>query len=392
MALPERSGHAARYPGAHSDTEMSPHTVFVANPFLSEYALGRMTGMSQNHTGRSSQEDIAWCYDAVHRVSRTFSLTIAELDEPMARDICVGYLLCRVADTIEDAGHIPPAAQSELLGLYSQTLDPAADTSIRAFDDAVAEWLPGTRTDDWEVVENAARAVGVFRSLDNHALESIRGPVRELVDGMAMFVDRYADQGGLRIKTLDELEEYCWYAAGTVGTLVTGLVSHEATEEQTEQMRENARAFALLLQLVNVAKDAATDKQEENNVYLPLELLDAEGLDHSDVGDPENVDSLVPVIERVTERAEGYLDGAQTWLEAMPETRGNTLSAWAIPFLLAVGTIRELRERPADVIEQGNVKVTRDEVHAVCQQFVGDGSPAIGELRRQIRRKPLHQY
>ena len=351
-----------------------------------------MTGMSQNHTGRSSQEDTEWCYDAVHRVSRTFSLTIAELEEPMARDICVGYLLCRVADTIEDAGHIPPSAQAELLRLYSRTLDPESEDSIRTFDESVAEWLPETLTDDWEVVDNANRALGVFRSLDNHALQTIRGPVRELVDGMAMFVDRYADDGGLRIKTLDELEEYCWYAAGTVGTLVTGLVSHEATEEQTEQMENNARAFALLLQLVNVAKDAATDIEEENNVYLQLELLNEEGLDHSDVGDTENADALVPVIERVTKRAEGYLDGAQQWLEAMPETRGNTLSAWAIPFLLAVGTIRELRERPHDVVEQGNVKITRDEVHAVCQQFVGDSSPVIGELRNQIRRRPLHEY
>ena len=364
----------------------------VAIPFLLQYALRRVTGMSQNHTGRSSQEDVAWCYDAVHRVSRTFSLTISELDEPMARDICVGYLLCRVADTIEDAGHIPPAAQSELLRLYSRTLDPSSDDSVRAFDEAAAEWLPETLTDDWEVVDNADRAVGVFRSLDSHALEAIRGPVRELVDGMAMFVDRYADEGGLRIKTLDELEEYCWYAAGTVGTLVTGLVSHEATDEQTERMEANARSFALLLQLVNVAKDAATDIHEENNVYLPLELLREEGLDHSDVGDPENVDSLVPVIEQVTARAESYLDGAQTWLEAMPESRGNTLSAWAIPFLLAVGTIRELRERPADVVKEGNVKISREEVHAVCQQFVNDGEPALGDLRRKIRSQPLHTY
>ncbi|TQR22227.1 hypothetical protein C9J85_07570 [Haloferax sp. wsp5] len=59
-----------------------------------------MSGMSQNHTDRSSSEDIEWCYDAVHRVSRTFSLTISELNEPMARDICLGYLLCRVADTL----------------------------------------------------------------------------------------------------------------------------------------------------------------------------------------------------------------------------------------------------------------------------------------------------
>ncbi|QIO23608.1 phytoene/squalene synthase family protein [Haloarcula sp. JP-L23] len=348
--------------------------------------------MSQNHTGRSSEEDIEWCYDAVHRVSRTFSLTIAELDEPMARDICVGYLLCRVADTIEDAGHIPPGVQADLLRLYSRTLDPSADASVRAFDEAASEWLPATMTDDWEVVDNAGRAVGVFRSLDSHSLEAIRGPVRELVDGMAMFVDRYADEGGLRIKSLEELEEYCWYAAGTVGTLVTGLVSHEATDEQVQRMEENARSFALLLQLVNVAKDAATDMEEENNVYLPLELLREEGLDHGDVGDPSNVDSLVPVIEQVTARAESYLDGAQTWLDAMPETRGNSLSAWAIPFLLAVGTIRELRTRPADVIEQGNVKITREEVHAVCQQFVGDGDPAIGDLRSKIRQRPLHEY
>ncbi len=110
------------------------------------------------------------------------------------------------------------------------------------------------------------------------------------------------------------------------------------------------------------------------------------------MSDTGNVDSLVPVIEQVTERAEGYLDDAQAWLEAMPETRGNTLSAWAIPFLLAVGTIRELRERPADVIEQGNVKISREEVHSVTQQFGGDNDPSIGELRAKIRQQPLHQY
>ncbi|MFC6864623.1 phytoene/squalene synthase family protein [Halomicroarcula sp. GCM10025817] len=348
--------------------------------------------MSQNQTDRSAQDDIEWCYDAVHRVSRTFSLTIAELDEPMARDICVGYLLCRVADTIEDAGHVPPGAQAELLRTYSRVLDPASDTTVRAFRSKVDEWLPATRSADWEVVDEAPRVVRVFRQLEGDSTETIRGPVRELVDGMAMFVDRYADDGGLRIKTLEELEEYCWYAAGTVGTLVTGLLTHAASEDQARRMEENARAFALLLQLVNVAKDAATDMEEENNVYLPLELLDAQGLDHSDVGQGANVESLVPVIERVTERAEQYLDGAQAWLEAMPITRGNTLSAWAIPFLLAVGTIRELRTRPADVVREGNVKITREEVHAVCQQFDGDAAPALGDLRRRIRSRPLHEY
>jgi len=348
--------------------------------------------MSQNHTDRSPDADVEWCYDAVHKVSRTFSLTVTELEEPMARDICVGYLLCRVADTIEDAGHVPPDTQAELLRTYSAALDPATDTDIQSFRGAVEEWIPERPNSDWTVVANAVRISEVFERLDDHSTETIRGPVRELVDGMAMFVDRYAEDGGLRLQTLEELEEYCYYAAGTVGTLVTGLISHDATDEQVARMEENAQSFALLLQLVNVAKDAATDLEEENNVYYPLELLREQGLDHGDVGDETNVDALVPVIERITERAESYLDGAQTWLEAMPKTRGNTLSAWAIPFLLAVGTIRELRERPADVIKQGNVKIDRQEVHAVCQQFADGAEPSLDDLRAKIERRPLHEY
>src|SRR6056297_4292892 len=127
-----------------------------------------MTGMSQNHTGRSSQDDLEWCYDAVHRVSRTFSLTIAELDEPMARDICVGYLLCRVADTIEDAGHVPPGVQADLLRTYSRVLDPDSETTVKTFMTKVDEWIPATKDSDWEVVDETPRIVSVFRQLEGN--------------------------------------------------------------------------------------------------------------------------------------------------------------------------------------------------------------------------------
>jgi farnesyl-diphosphate farnesyltransferase len=73
----------------------------------------------------------------------------------------------------------------------------------------------------------------------------------------------------------------------------------------------------------------------------------------------------------------------------MPEVRGNTRSAWAIPFLLAVGTIRELQANPAAVIEDGGVKVSRGEVRALRARFAGDSDPDIGDLRRRIRQAPL---
>jgi len=348
--------------------------------------------MPPNRPNRSLADDVAWCYDAVHGVSRTFSLTIEELDEPMAREICVGYLLCRVADTVEDATHVPPAAQAGLLELYSEALDPDDDTGVDAFREAVDEWVPDDPDADWTVVANAPRIVDVFRDLEPASRETIRPSVRELTEGMAMFVERYADAGGLRIRTLDELEEYCWYAAGTVGELVTGLVSRGATRATRVPLEENATAFAMVLQLVNVAKDATRDFEDENNVYLPTELLDAHGVTTEALADPERSAAVAPVIERVVEHAEGYLDGAKTWLDAMPETRGNTIAAWAIPYLLAVGTLRELKARPADVVTDGNVKITHAEVAAVCAQFAGDDTPSLGDLRARIERRPLHEY
>jgi farnesyl-diphosphate farnesyltransferase len=75
----------------------------------------------------------------------------------------------------------------------------------------------------------------------------------------------------------------------------------------------------------------------------------------------------------------------------MPLVEGNTLSAWGIPYLLAVATIRELRERPTDVVENGSLKIAREEVYAVVRSFDDDRPPeALGDLRRRVEAGPLH--
>ncbi len=348
--------------------------------------------MTTGYPSQVTDADLEWCYEAVHGVSRTFSITIDRLEEPMARQICLGYLLCRIADTIEDAGHIPPDIQTELLESYDDVLDPDVAYDAEAFLTDVEPWIPDEESADWNVVAHTPRVVNTFESLEDEPREIMRDPVRELVGGMAMFTSRYADEGGLRLQTLEELEEYCWYAAGTVGTLITGLVSRGTSPERAEILRENARSFALLLQLVNIAKDVETDYHEENNVYLPAEWLEEEDVALDSVTDEAHHTGVTNVIRRVTGRAENYLDDAHRYLEVLPERNGNTLSAWAIPYLLAVGTLRELRERPEDVVREGDVKISRAEVFAVLQQFEQDVSrAALEELRAEMTEKPLHQ-
>ncbi|MCT9096190.1 phytoene/squalene synthase family protein [Haloarchaeobius sp. HME9146] len=348
--------------------------------------------MNEEQAAYPVDDDLAWCYDAVQGVSRTFAITIEELEEPTARHICLGYLLCRVADTVEDAGHIPPAEKAELLRMYADVLDEEDPTTAVDFREQVDPWIPDELNDDWKVVAESPRVVETYRKLSPEAREDILPPVLELTNGMAEFVERHADSGGLRIQTLDELEEYCWYVAGTVGSLVTGLVTRGTSESRESRLWDNARSFGLLLQLVNVAKDVSDDYQEENNVYLPAEWLAEEGVDRDNVLDPENEEEVATVIERVVDHASGYLDDTQTYLEALPEHRGNRLSAWGIPYLLAVATLRELRKRPRDVVREGGVKISRMEVIAIIGWFRQHGDrQALEQVRNIIENKPLHE-
>jgi len=346
-------------------------------------------GMNDGERRLEPEADLDWCHEAVQDVSRTFAITIDQLDGEAADAICVGYLLCRVADTVEDAGHMPADEQSSLLRTYERTLDPDDDVAVPAFMDEVDPWIPESPDADWRVVANTPRIVATFLSLPEETRGALLDPVLELVAGMAEFVDRYAVAGGLRIECVDELEEYCWYAAGTVGALITNLLARDAGEEDTATMRETAESFALLLQLVNVAKDVGDDYREENNVYLPAEWLADEGVDQEELLAPENADAVAAVVERLARRAESYVDDAIRYLQAMPEARGNRLSAWAIPCLLAVGTIRELLANPDDVLE-GDVKVSRNEVYAIVERFEhGVSRDELPVLRERIAAEPF---
>ncbi|MFW6018436.1 MAG: phytoene/squalene synthase family protein, partial [Halapricum sp.] len=349
-----------------------------------------MADTSEAADAATIEGDLAWSHEIVQDVSRTFAITIDVLEEPMSSSICVGYLLCRIPDTIEDAGHIPAETKAELLETYDAVLDPTDTTTVETFENDVVEWVPDDGGADWELVAQTGRVLRVFESRPERIREAIRPPARELVGGMAMFVGRYASEGGLRLQARQELHEYCHYAAGTVGELVTNLVCTEETPtEICDPLEENAESFGLALQLVNIAKDVGADFQEEDNVYLPADELAAEGVEQDALDAPDNVDGVVAVVRRTIEDARDHLDAAQTWLEHVPERAGNRTAAWAIPYLLAVGTLREVESRPEDVLRPDGVKVSRQEVGAVIEACLGGvDDDTLGELRRRIAAEP----
>lgn len=335
--------------------------------------------------------ELTWCHETVQDVSRTFALTIDVLEEPMSSSVCVGYLLCRIADTIEDTRALSNTEKSLLLERYDRVLDPTHEYDVNDFEESLEPALPAERSDDWEVVADSGRVVRTFEQFPSDTRDAIIPPTRELISGMQAFVDKYDDHGGIRIQSVEELEEYCYYVAGTVGHLLTNLVVREVSEKAIKnRLRSTAEEFGLLLQLVNIAKDVHADYSLENSVYLPADWLDEVGASQDHLLSPGQESSVTSVIKRTTERARLYIDDARTYLDTLSDIDTNAFAAWTIPFLLAVGTLRELSNRPEDALTPGGVKISREEVSGVVEALTANpDEQSLATLEEEIRRGEL---
>jgi len=338
------------------------------------------------------ESDLSWCHDVVRDVSRTFAISIDVLDEPTSSYVCVGYLVCRIADTIEDTARLAPSVTVSLLDRYDRVFDPADEVDVDAFEAAVEPHLPAERSADWSVVADAGRVLRTVERLPTDVRAAIVPPTRELVEGMATFVDRHADHGGIRIRSVSELEAYCYYVAGTVGHLLTNLFVRDVDDEAVvERLEGTATGFGQLLQLVNVAKDVHVDYTEENSVYLPADWLDEVGVPQEAVLARDHRAAVASVVARTAEHARSSLDDAHAYLDALARVDRNAFAAFAVPFLLAVGTLRELSDRPGDALAPGGVTVSRDEVEAIVAAVTTDAGPeSLAALRASVRRGTLH--
>ena len=75
-------------------------------------------------------DDWAFCKESLGDVSRTFSRPIALLPPRLEVAVSLGYLLCRVADTIEDHVAVDPAQRDELFGLFLDAIERGDDPSV----------------------------------------------------------------------------------------------------------------------------------------------------------------------------------------------------------------------------------------------------------------------
>ena len=295
-------------------------------------------------------------------VSRTFALSIKLLPGTLGKAVLVSYLLCRIADTLEDEPALPAEAKAVLL-----------DDLLACFDDAgAADAFPARvaslRGEPAHVrlTQHADLVFVEYRGLPTGTRAAVRQWVGEMIVGMRKFVLLYPH--GIRIQHIEEYREYCYYVAGTVGYLLTDLWREHAPsigQRRYEALRERCRAFAEALQTVNILKDVATDAERENSIYIPESLLQEHGSSHAGILAGRHLAGTQAALGTLVKLAWHDLEGARSYLLLIPRRAVAIRLFCGLPLLFAYATLRDLTRRPQALARREVVKISRREVKSL---------------------------
>jgi len=332
------------------------------------------------------REAVAFGRGIIGRVSRTFAIGIAVLPGDLGRAVLVGYLLCRIADTIEDDGSATPGRRQALLARF-----------LACFDDPTLAKSFGTEASDIagdasyrELVAGTGMVFDLFYALPRASQAIVEKWTREMTFGMSEFVGRYPT--GIRIQTMPEYRRYCYFVAGTVGHLLTDLWyarSSLVSRERYERLLANCELFGECLQTVNILKDIAWDIEHENAAFVPEELFRARGSSHRTLLDGDMRVANHEALAALVSLAKDDLRASLAYINDIPKFALQIRLFCLLPVLFAAATLREIETSSAMLQSGGGVKISRSEVRSLI--LAGSFSTISNKTTRWLVSKTSRQ-
>jgi len=192
------------------------------------------------------------CGVVTKEYAQTFYLGTQLMSQEKARAIWAIYVWCRRTDELVDG---PNASK-----ITPRALDRWEDRLEAIFEGRPYDALDAALTD----------TVSRF-PLDIQ-------PFRDMIGGMRM------DLVKSRYETFDELYEYCYRVAGTVGLMSTPVMGIDPCNTgPLEPVFKAALALGTANQLTNILRDVGEDAQHRDRIYLPLDELEHFGISDQEV-------------------------------------------------------------------------------------------------------------
>ncbi len=321
-------------------------------------------------------EGKAWsaCFQHLPKVSRTFALAIDGLPEPLRGEVCVAYLLCRILDTVEDA---PGLGHEQRWDFISSVLDALEDRRPLP-----ASWRPGvdqvlaprSAQDDVALLRDSGLVLDAFWSCRTSARLATARWVTEMGKGMVLWSARMGEGQGVikSLRTMADLDRYCYYIAGTVGYLLTDLFfihSPLISQDRFYELQADAEAFGLGLQKVNIVKDLADDYRR-GWCFIPSDFLHGAGLRPEDLAVPQKAAEVYGAVRPVLTAAAGHLARAWHYLTLIPEEEREIRLFLAYSLFFALKTLALVALNPTSLVAPRKLKISRLEVARIvadCQ-------------------------
>ncbi len=293
--------------------------------------------------------------DILQGVSRTFALTIPQLPTPLRGVVTNAYLLCRIADTIEDESSLDAGQKQHFHDFLLRVVAGDADAAVFA-----VELSPLLRVDatpaEIELIDHTPDVIAVTARFTDVQRRALHECLLAMCTGMPHF-ERHASVDGLRDE--QSLDEYCYYVAGVVGEMLTQLFCDysQTIASHCKQMLKLGVSFGKGLQMVNILKDFWEDRQR-GVCWLPRNLFADAGLALRNISKDHHDPAFPKVYAHLLGVAHAHLRNGLRYTLLIPKSETGIRRFCLLALALAVQTLQCIHERP-DFTSGDQVKVTR---------------------------------
>jgi len=302
--------------------------------------------------------DREFCRAVLPDVSRTFALGIRLLPAALSWSVSIAYLICRIADTIEDdSGRSIPERKALLAELERALANPTAG-------------VIGLQSGTWPASERNLmvsndRVLREFARLPIAEQAIIAKWVREMIGGMAESLSATGRSATTPFEDLADLHRYCYYVAGTVGHMLTDLFqahSRRIDAARHEALDRLATAFGLGLQLTNVTRDMPDDIRDGRN-FIPAVLWRDADLAPAELFTAGHEEASWRVAEPLAADAGKHLELALAYCCALPRTELRMRFFCYTSLIFATRTLALIEQQRDAFVRGKRIKMTRRNVY-----------------------------
>ena len=318
-------------------------------------------GAVKSKTGEMFQDSLDYCKGALQSVSRSFALTIPLVEENILAPIMVGYLEARILDTFEDdigKREISLEERIQSMNILMEILESPDSKSARIkakkLADSADELVLNPNYRD--LVKNMERVLTVHSSFDEKTKECMVRWLKEMNFGMQKFLKQ-------EVYSFEDLNEYCYYVAGTPSGFLTELIrtrSKDISKESATILSDNERDFGLFLQKVNIIRDFREDILDNEKIFWPGFLFEKHNLEPEDLLKHENEKSCMEMLDAMIDNASLHIEPVKAYLNAIPEEYAGFRAGAAVNFAMGVATLESMRNNTEVFFGDKPVKISHE--------------------------------